>query len=85
MEFAYFLSGSGWTSELMPIKQSLAVMIAMFGGWLYAVALAGLYLLAGWRLGAAAYLAIFAALTLAAAGLMYRWLKTRGAKRFAVL
>ena len=74
-----------WTSELMPIKQSLAVMIAMFGGWLYAVALAGLYLLAGWRLGAAAYLAIFAALTLAAAGLMYRWLKTRGAKRFAVL
>ena len=74
-----------WTSELMPIKQSLAVMIAMFSGWLYAVALAGLYLLAGWRLGAAAYLAIFAALTLAAAGLMYRWLKTRGAKRFAVL
>ena len=57
----------------------------MFSGWLYAVALAGLYLLAGWRLGAAAYLAIFAALTLAAAGLMYRWLKTRGAKRFAVL
>ena len=74
-----------WTSELMPIKQSLAVTISLFGGWLYAVALAGLYLWQGWKLGAAAYLAVAAAVTLAAAALLYRWLKTRGARRFAVL
>ena len=36
-----------WTSELMPIKQSLAVTIALFGGWLYAIAFAGLYLWQG--------------------------------------
>ena len=74
-----------WTSELAPIKQSLAVMIAMFGGWAYALALAGLYLWQGWKLGAAAYLAIFAAVTLLAAALLYRWLRTAGAKRFAQL
>ena len=74
-----------WTSELAPIKQSMAVMIAMFGGWLYALALAGLYLWQGWKLGASAYLAIFALVTLLAAALLYRWLKTRGAQQFALL
>ena len=72
-----------WTSELMPIKQSLAVTIALFGGWLYAIVFAGLYLWQG--LGAAAYLAIAAAVTLAVTALLLRWLKTKGAQRFAML
>lgn len=67
-----------WTSELMPIKQSLAVTIALFGGWLYAIVFAGLYLWQGWKLGAAAYLAIAAAVTLAVTALLLRWLKTKG-------
>ena len=74
-----------WTSELMPIKQSLAVTIALFGGWLYAIAFAELYLWQGWKLGAAAYLAIAAAVTLAVTALLLRWLKTKGAQRFAML
>ena len=74
-----------WTSELMPIKQSLAVTIALFGGWLYAIVFAGLYLWQGWKLGAAAYLAIAAAVTLAVTALLLRWLKTKGAQRFAAL
>lgn len=74
-----------WTSELMPIKQSLAVTIALFGGWLYAIVFAGLYLWQGWKLGAAAYLAIVAAVTLAVTALLLRWLKTKGAQRFAML
>ena len=74
-----------WTSELMPIKQSLAVTIALFGGWLYAIVFAGLYLWQGWKLGAAAYLAIAAAVTLAMTALLLRWLKTKGAQRFAML
>ena len=74
-----------WTSELMPIKQSLAVTIALFGGWLYAITFAGLYLWQGWRLGAPVYLAIAAAVTLAVTALLYRWLKTNGARRFATL
>lgn len=74
-----------WTSELMPIKQSLAVTIALFGGWLYAIVFAALYLWQGWKLGAAAYLAIAAAVTLAVTALLLRWLKTKGAQRFAML
>ena len=74
-----------WTSELMPIKQSLAVTIALFGGWLYAIVFAGLYLWQGWKLGAAAYLTIAAAVTLAVTALLLRWLKTKGAQRFAAL
>ena len=74
-----------WTSELVPIKQSLAVMIALFGGWAYALALAGLYLWQGWKLGASVYLMIFALVTLLVSALMYRWLKTKGAYRFAAL
>ena len=74
-----------WTNELAPIKQSLAVMIAMFGGWAYALLLAGLYLLLGWRIGAASYLALFSAATLAAAAILLKWLRTKGAQRFAAL
>ena len=74
-----------WTSELIPIKQSLAVTIALFGGWLYAIVFAGLYLWQGWKLGAAAYLAIAAAVTFAVTALLLRWLKTKGAQRFAML
>lgn len=74
-----------WTNELAPIKQSLAVTIAMFGGWAYALLLAGLYLLLGWRIGAAVYLALFSAATIAAALALLKWLKTKGAQRLAAL
>lgn len=36
-----------WTNELTPIKQSLAVFIAVFGGWAYIGAIVGLYFLVG--------------------------------------
>lgn len=74
-----------WTNELAPIKQSLAVAIAMFGGWAYALLLAGLYLLLGWRIGAAVYLVLFSAATIAAALALLKWLKTKGAQRLAAL
>ena len=74
-----------WTNELAPVKQSLAVAIAMFGGWAYALLLAGLYLLLGWRIGAAVYLALVSAATIAAALALLKWLKTKGAQRLAAL
>lgn len=57
----------------------------MFGGWAYALLLAGLYLLLGWRIGAAAYLALVSAATIAAALALLKWLKTKGAQRLAAL
>lgn len=74
-----------WTSELMPIKQSLAVTIALFGRLALRHRVRGALPLAGWKLGAAAYLAIVAAVTLAMTALLLRWLKTKGAQRFAML
>ena len=74
-----------WTNEIAPIKQSGAVAIAMFGGWLAVVALGGLYLWVGYRLGAAAYLGIWAALLAAASLLLLLWLHRRGGRAFAEL
>ena len=74
-----------WTSELAPIKQSACVAITLLGGWGYALVLLFGFLLAGQRLGAAAYMGIFAVLTLLACVWLYRWLKKKGVVVFAAL
>ena len=74
-----------WTNEITPIKQSASVMIALLGGWLYALALGGGFLLGGWRIGYAAYLGLFTLITLALSAALYAWLRKRGSARFAAL
>ncbi|MBQ5970335.1 MAG: hypothetical protein IJL52_09550 [Clostridia bacterium] len=74
-----------WTNDLVPIKQSGAVMIALFGGWIVSAALAGLYLLIGYKIGALVYLAVWAVLLAAAAAVTLRWLNRTGSRLFAEL
>ena len=74
-----------WTNEITPIKQGGSVMLALFANWFYAIALGGLYFLCGRYLSAAAYLAIFAAVTAVVCALLLRWLKRRGTHIFAAL
>ena len=74
-----------WTREIIPIKQSAPVAIALFGGWGYAAVLGGGYLLVGWHLGAALYMGCFAAATLAVCIVLYLWLKKRGGAVLAAL
>ncbi|MBQ3404077.1 MAG: hypothetical protein IJG63_01505 [Oscillospiraceae bacterium] len=74
-----------WTSELAPIKQSGAVTLALFGSWGVSVFFAGIYMLVGYKLGAAAYLGICTVLFAAAALAVLRWLDRKGAERFAAL
>lgn len=74
-----------WTSEITPIKQSGAVAISLLGGWAYAAAMAALYFLVGRHMGFAAYMAAFLALTLAAAVLLYIWVRKKGCAIFASL
>ncbi|MBQ6464977.1 MAG: hypothetical protein IJJ43_01750 [Oscillospiraceae bacterium] len=74
-----------WTNELAPIKQSGAVLIAIFGLWGLTVVFAGLYLLVGYKLGAAPYLAIWTLAYAAASLLLLRWLDTKGAAAFEAL
>lgn len=74
-----------WTNEIYPMKQSLSVTVALLGGWAYALALGGVYMWVGWKLGAVIYLGIFSIATLIVAALLYRWLRKRGAAAFEAL
>ena len=74
-----------WTNEIIPIKQSMSVMIALFGGWAYAVLVIAAYLLGGHALGAAGYLAVAFAVTAGAAAALCVWIARRGARIFASL
>lgn len=41
-----------WTNEIAPIKQSMCVTIALFGGWGYTAVLGVVYLVCGYRMAA---------------------------------
>lgn len=60
-------------------------MVALFGGWIYAVILAGVYLAGGWQIGLTLYLAAFAAVTAILSAVLYTWLKRKGSRIFASL
>ena len=74
-----------WTSEIAPIKQSLSVTVALFGGW----ALAALLMVGGWllrnTLSPMSTAWIYTVILAAAAAFLLHWLKTAGARTFAAL
>ena len=74
-----------WTNEITVIKQRLTVLLAMLGGWVYAVVIGLLYLLVLPSWSAAWYLLACTALTALLTALLLRWLRTRGAAIFAAL
>ena len=74
-----------WTNEVAPIKQGGAVTITLFGGWFISMILIGVYLIVGYKLGAALYLLLCTVVFAAAALAMLKWLDTEGAEAFAAL
>ena len=78
-----------WSSEVVPIKQSAAVMIALFGGWGIVVVIAGLYVLAGTAfdtaLSADICFIVICVLLAAACIILMRWLMCKGARIFESL
>ncbi len=74
-----------WTSEIVPIKQGGAVMIAIFGNWLILAVFIVLYFVIGIRIGAALYLLLWSILFGGASVFLMRYLDTKGAKIFASL
>jgi ABC-2 type transport system permease protein len=74
-----------WINETVPIKQGGAVTIVLFSSWGISILIGGLYMLIGYRMGAASYLAlcsaVFACLTL----ILLHWLNTKGAREFETL
>ena len=71
-----------WQTETAAVKQGASVMIALFGGWIIAALLAGIYYLLSSKLGAAAFLALASMLFGAASAWELKWLGTRGSEIF---
>ena len=75
-----------WTNETAPIKQGASVTISLFGGWIYAIVIIAVYMLAAHKvMSSAAYLAAALAVTLIFDVLLCVWLKKRGTAIFAEL
>ena len=74
-----------WTNETAPVKQSMGVMIALFGGWFVSIAFGvGGYLLLKY-ISAPLYLALCAGVLAAPTVYLNRWLHTAGAAIFSKL
>lgn len=74
-----------WTNEMVPIKQSMSMMVSIFGNWGITFALCALYFPAASVLSPAAYALIVAGILLALSLILLKWIKTKGAKIFAAL
>ncbi len=74
-----------WTNELAPIKQSGAVGIILFGSWAVTIAIAGIYMLLAYPIGAVPYLLILTGLLAAVSAYLQHWLDKEGASLFASL
>ena len=74
-----------WTSEIIPLKQSAPVTLALLGGWLIIVALAGIYVLLRNVVSVTAFGILLCTVLLIAGGWLYHWLMTKGAKIFETL
>ena len=74
-----------WTSEIIPIKQSTPVAVALFGGWLIVVAMAGCYYLLHPYIGTMTFILSVAVLLVVADCILLRWLMGKGSKIFEQL
>lgn len=74
-----------WTNEIYPIKQSLGVMLAIFGSWGFAVIMVAAYLFLSFFVSATLFIAIFSLLSAILAFVLYRWIKIKGSKIFSEL
>lgn len=74
-----------WTSEIVPIKQSMGIVVSLFGGWGVGILFGGLYFLVAYRIGTVLYMTIWTLLLAASSFVLLRWINTRGARQFAAL
>ncbi len=74
-----------WTSETVPVKQSMSVTVTLFGGWGAVPALGALYIPLHGHIPPALYLGLCCAVLALACGYLLYWISTKGAKIFASL
>lgn len=74
-----------WTNETIPVKQSMAVFVAMFGSWVLVMLLAVLCFVLHSFLNSALLLTACLALFCVMDGLLLFWMKKKGTKTLASL
>jgi len=74
-----------WTREIVPIKQSLGVMISMFSGTILAFVAGLVYFLAGHHIGTTVYLSVLLVIFAVVFASAIRWIVTHGAVKFSRL
>lgn len=74
-----------WTNEIVPIKQSGSVFVALFGGMLFVMLLGGGYFLLAPLLGVTGYFSVCCALVAVLCALCALWLRRRGEALFEQL
>ena len=74
-----------WTSEIIPVKQSMSVTVTLFGGWGAVIALGALYVPLHGIISPALYLGLCCIPLAAACVALYVWICKKGAKIFAAL
>ncbi|MDO4155026.1 MAG: hypothetical protein Q4E21_09310 [Clostridia bacterium] len=74
-----------WTNEVVPVKQSMSVTLALFGGWVVVLAFGVLYYALRNLLSPVVFLAASAVLLIVLSAVLYRYIKTKGAKIFETL
>ncbi|MBR4761833.1 MAG: hypothetical protein IK086_04285, partial [Clostridia bacterium] len=71
-----------WTNELVPIKQSMSVLFAIFGGWGYVVASGAAFYFTYRFTDVRIYFAVLLLITVSLCAALYRWINTKGVKIF---
>ena len=74
-----------WTNEVVPIKQGIGVLFALFGGWGYAILFGLTYFFLSAFISTQVYLAVWILITLMFSFLLYRWINKKGVKIFEAL
>ena len=74
-----------WTSEIVPIKQSMSVIVSLFSVWGYAAAFGIVFVPIGLFTGSAVCLIVITVINLIFSALLYRWLKRKGAAKYEAI
>ena len=74
-----------WTNEIIPIKQSMSVLVSMFGGWILTAVFAVAYILLGDIVSPIVFLFFVAVVLCAVVAAAELWLRTKGREIFAKL
>ena len=74
-----------WTSETVPVKQSMSVTVTLFGGWAAVLALGALYIPLHGHIAPALYLGLCCAVLAGLCIWLLAWINKKGAEIFSAL